>query len=194
MQVLILFWYCFLNAIGTQVPERCQCLYWFAMKNKKVSQSINFYNQNKKEPSVWTIEGQFKRMTENGNPYHTSNEFNNNTMEVTIIGQPQSDKRLGEIDPPWNQIQKETRWNEREVALSHGEDSKQSKTKSTDFRPANDTALSLTALADKAGENQHKLTVESDNRNSHQIARNHANSNSPPSSLPEIQIHLPYDS
>ncbi len=170
------------------------------MKNKKVSQSINFYNQNKKEPSVWTIEGQFKRMTQNGNPYHTTNEFNNNTMEVTIIDQPQSDKQLAEIDPPWDKTQNEARWNEREVARPGTQDSKYSMARSNASGPVNednklesiptDAALSLMALAGESGENQRKLTVESET-NSHQRA---SSSNTPPASLPEIQIHVPYDS
>ncbi len=171
------------------------------MKNKKVSQSINFYNQNKKEPSVWTIEGQFKRMTQNGNPYHTTNEFNNNTMEVTIIDQPQSDKQLAEIDPPpWDKTQDEARWNEREVTWPGNEDSKQSMARGNVSGPVNEdnklesipngAALSLMALAGESGENQHKLTVESE-INSHKRA---STSNSPPSSLPEIQIHVPYES
>lgn len=63
------------------------------MKNKKVSQSINFYNYKAKEPSVWTIEGQMKQL-KNTNPasieataleYQTSVEFNNNEEEIEVI-------------------------------------------------------------------------------------------------------------
>ena len=73
------------------MPDKCQCLYWFAMKNKKVSQSINFYNYKAKEPSVWTIEGQMKQLKKKKGfkastlEYQNTIELNNNEEEVEII-------------------------------------------------------------------------------------------------------------
>ncbi len=112
--MLILFWYCFLNAIGTKVPERCQCLYWFAMRNKKISRSSNFYNQQTnrlstagspaaspgQERPVWTVRGEIEELR-TADPADVEamvladdvNKFNNNNedkMEVFTEQQKKS--------------------------------------------------------------------------------------------------------